>query len=606
MNQEFSVIITGEDLAVERLQQALSALTMDIRGVPTKLAFQSKADKGDAALRIHTAYSFTCDDVRAIKHSDSNQFVFVVNQLGCGREESCKCAYRSSISKIANSLGYFIQTVQSDSDIDRNELQKNLHNLVRILGCGEPKKTIDTLLSRYMNYSADPEGFAYKLMEANCAKKTSLSNHHKYQTFPVSLVQAPLDQNLLERAWQANQVQNDLWMRLSLDTDYLLELCSKIESDSFVANLTAILRKVKASKTAQRARLSISRNDFMLDKSGQLKQVEYNLIAAGMGPITESHAAGLQLQAAQWKEAQTGQNLQRTHSSRKFLVRAMKAAWKHYGNKDAVILMVAERHCNNIDQYSAAVELAKCGIGYCRYYFDELADLLEVDSVTGVATVLGQEIALVYFRDGYVPHQYNSKAWEVREQLELSRAIKCPDVSLQLVNMKYFQYVFNSKEPWIRLGFTEADYEANKPFFCDIKILQDFDNSKEALLAHVEQNGGANSWVLKPQREGGANNFYGEDIFSKVASTDIEELQSYILMERIHPVTHTQIHTNWSKVNVGDAIDEYGFFHFKLAQNPAEAVAEGQGGFLIRSKFTGVDEGGVSSGFAVINSVQMH
>ena len=64
--------------------------------------------------------------------------------------------------------------------------------------------------------------------------------------------------------------------------------------------------------------------------------------------------------------------------------------------------------------------------------------LLKVDHETGVASIQGKEVALFYFRDGYMPHLYTGEAWRVREQIELSRAIKCPDVSLQLINMKYF------------------------------------------------------------------------------------------------------------------------------------------------------------------------
>lgn len=49
----------------------------------------------------------------------------------------------------------------------------------------------------------------------------------------------------------------------------------------------------------------------------------------------------------------------------------------------------------------------------------------------------GDEICLVYFRWGYSPnHYYNEKIWELRENIELSKAIKCPNIKLILVNFK--------------------------------------------------------------------------------------------------------------------------------------------------------------------------
>jgi len=42
----------------------------------------------------------------------------------------------------------------------------------------------------------------------------------------------------------------------------------------------------------------------------------------------------------------------------------------------------------------------------------------------------GEEVALFYFRDGYIPINYDTVpgSWELRETIEKSSAIKCPDV----------------------------------------------------------------------------------------------------------------------------------------------------------------------------------
>src|SRR5687768_13711441 len=43
------------------------------------------------------------------------------------------------------------------------------------------------------------------------------------------------------------------------------------------------------------------------------------------------------------------------------------------------------------------------------------------------------------------------------------------------------------------------------------------------------------NYVLKPQREGGGNNVYGEDIVELVKKLSPTELAAYILMDRILP-----------------------------------------------------------------------
>jgi len=50
----------------------------------------------------------------------------------------------------------------------------------------------------------------------------------------------------------------------------------------------------------------------------------------------------------------------------------------------------------------------------------------------------GEEVALFYFREGFIPSDYAPGTWELREKIEMSQAIKCPDVYGQITNLKYF------------------------------------------------------------------------------------------------------------------------------------------------------------------------
>jgi glutathione synthase len=69
-------------------------------------------------------------------------------------------------------------------------------------------------------------------------------------------------------------------------------------------------------------------------------------------------------------------------------------------------------------------------------------------------------------------------------------------------------------------------------------------------------------YVLKPQREGGGNNVYGDDILKLLVEIkDTEERNNYILMELVRPLEH---HNYILRENAlaysGDVISELGIF----------------------------------------------
>lgn len=111
-------------------------------------------------------------------------------------------------------------------------------------------------------------------------------------------------------------------------------------------------------------------------------------------------------------------------------------------------------------------------------------------------------------------------------------------------------------------------------------------------------------YVLKPQREGGGNNLYGIDVKRKLevgGATD-EELRSFILMQRIFPKPQPAIMVNRGRCVAGESISEIGVYGTYLAGDDGKELLNEYAGYLVRTKLEGVDEGGVASGYAVLNS----
>ncbi|GLE10167.1 hypothetical protein PINS_up022183 [Pythium insidiosum] len=88
------------------------------------------------------------------------------------------------------------------------------------------------------------------------------------------------------------------------------------------------------------------------------------------------------------------------------------------------------------------------------------------------------------------------------------------------------------------------------------------------------------AYVLKPQREGGGNNLYGDEVAAAMQRMKPEELESHILMQRIFP-------------NENPAI---------LVRNGLTEILNKHAGHLLRTKLSGTDEGGVATGFSVVSS----
>lgn len=125
----------------------------------------------------------------------------------------------------------------------------------------------------------------------------------------------------------------------------------------------------------------------------------------------------------------------------------------------------------------------------------------------------------------------------------------------------------------------------------------------------------AKSLVLKPQREGGGNNVYKEDIPAFLDTLPPQERQAWIAMQLI--VTPANMgnyliragDTSGSSKSQApvrtDVISELGIFGWSLFGKSAGdiAVMEDTVGWLVRTKGTESNEGGVATGFSVLDSV---
>jgi glutathione synthase len=433
------------------------------------------------------------------------------------------------------------------------------------------------------------------------------------------------------------------------------------KADEFTGTLWRGWKRIREHGVpAQPLHLGLFRSDYMLHAAEDrlaLKQVEFNTISSSFGPLSERVAAMHRniLASTSYFSASphlTADNFPE-NSTTSGLVEGLVKAHEAYGVADARILFVVQPNERNVfDQRWLEYELLeKHQIHVVR---QTLADLAVSASLNPSACTLTitipsptntspYEISTIYFRASYTPSDFPTPSYyDTRFLLERSRAIKCPSLPLQLAGGKKVQealtrpgvlerFLGNEGAKWgtraLDLTAHAADIRAT---WMSMWALDSEDADISAALDHFPAPGQgqgnvppgtrlahlkAPSLVLKPQREGGGNNVYREAIPAFLDTLPAEEREAWIAMEMIETPrgvngylvraspssSGTDNGSTEKKVVRAEVISELGFFGYALFGEGE--VVEREVGWLVRTKGTDSNEGGVAAGFSVLDSV---
>lgn len=127
-----------------------------------------------------------------------------------------------------------------------------------------------------------------------------------------------------------------------------------------MVKLCEIATKVYNAPFRQKLRLIMARNDYMIEESnGAFYQVEYNLIAASLGPLCQKtrkvHKTLNHLTES--KDLNVPASLNNTEP----FIQAFKSAVEAYGKKNAVIVAIADNGTNIFDHLFPFEDLEASG-----------------------------------------------------------------------------------------------------------------------------------------------------------------------------------------------------------------------------------------------------
>uniref|UniRef100_A0A8C5G3M8 Glutathione synthetase n=1 Tax=Gouania willdenowi TaxID=441366 RepID=A0A8C5G3M8_GOUWI len=406
---------------------------------------------------------------------------------------------------------------------------------------------------------------------------------------PFTLFPTPVPKAVFHQALAVQTFYNTLVDKISQDSEFLQEaLASTIAVDDFTARLFKIHQMILKEGKSQDIVLGLNRSDYMLDQGGDgtssLKQIEINTIAASFGGLSSRtpDVHRLVLTVAGRKE-ESQQILDNNPAAG--LARGIAKAWELYGAPRAVVMFLVEESQRNIfDHRFVENELWKRK----HVFYSHLSD--------------GQEVAVVYFRNGYMPQNYISEqAWDARLLMERSLAVKCPDINTHLAGTKKVQQVL--AKPGVLERFLPDHPEAVQQIRATFAGLYTLDMGAEGDKNIAMALATPDRFVLKPQREGGGNNIYGTEICQVLeAVKESSERTAYILMDKIQPTPQQNyLLRRDAPLKISDCLSELGVFGTYVRQGTHMVMNECVG-HLLRTKSSEHQDGGVAAGVAVLDN----
>ncbi|EYU37221.1 hypothetical protein ABFS82_06G153000 [Erythranthe guttata] len=422
---------------------------------------------------------------------------------------------------------------------------------------------------------------------------------------PISLLPMPFAESYWKQACEVAPIFNELVDRVSLDSEFLQESLSRTKKvDTFTSRLLDIHAKMLAMNKKEDIRLGLHRSDYMLDEqTNLLLQIELNTISSsfpGLSCLVSDLHRNLLCQFEQHL-ALDPERVPKNNAVSQF-AEGLYKAWIEYNDSSAVVMVVVQTEERNMyDQHWLFTVLNE------RYQVRSIRKTLaEIDSQgklmpDGTLVVDGEAVAVVYFRAGYAPTDYPSESeWSARLLIEQSRAVKCPSIAYHLAGTKKIQQELAKPNQLERFLENKDDIAKVRKCFAGLWSLDDLNIVKDA----IERPG---LYVMKPQREGGGNNIYGDDVsiaLQKMQKEGTEEDAAYILMQRIFPTVSPAILMREGVSHKDHVISELGIYATYL-RNKTEVIMNGQSGYLMRTKVSSSNEGGVAAGFAVLDSIYL-
>ncbi|KAK5583577.1 hypothetical protein RB653_005174 [Dictyostelium firmibasis] len=429
---------------------------------------------------------------------------------------------------------------------------------------------------------------------------------------PFSLYPSKMNRKLFNEACELAKDYNLLVHNISKDYDFLQNTLKDV-FDDFTQMLLNIQRKVVKEGIKQKISLGIFRSDYMFHNRNEgeeerVYQVELNTISSSLAVVSNRVFNLHKYLIGRNDLRENGYELDNhpTNQSDKEISDSIAMAHKLYNKLDSsVVLMIIQDGERNIyDQKGIEFQLwSNHGIKLIRRTMKEINERGKLDEENSSRLVVdGLEISVAYYRSGYTPNDYTSSGgdeWKARLLIERSLAIKCPTIAHHLVGVKKIQQVLAHPGVLERFIKDKESLERVKRSFTGLYSLSKEDIDMTVVNKAIES---PQNYVMKPQREGGGNNIYNDQVAVSLKSMSPDDLSSYILMDKIMSKSFkTHVVRDRQLLEI-EGLYELGIYSVFISNGDDDIVLNEQAGILLRTKTANSDEVGVAAGFGLLDS----
>ena len=283
---------------------------------------------------------------------------------------------------------------------------------------------------------------------------------------PVSLSPSPLPKNLFGKIFFYQIAFNKIYNKLSNDQEFLEKTLEQISSkDNFVQKMLEISKKSLNYEKKQKIKLSFFRNDYILDKDQKFLFLKQFITNANNFDFSFSnillnffnyYSEKYNKDFSKYKEANVEIPQDKGNTIEKFskaIIEAIKLAFPHDYTNSYVLFIVNEEQ----KKFDFHLENLR------NELYDKTKD--------------GNKISLVYFNSIDKKDYQNEDSWKAHEFLELSNAVKLPDINTYLTSLKIYQYYLSKPDIIMHYNHNELILNDILRFFGGVYYLPD--KSKE-------------------------------------------------------------------------------------------------------------------------------
>ncbi len=475
-----------------------------------------------------------------------------------------------------------VPEAQPEPEVDLYEQIKTLTD--------QEKNICPSKISEFVSYLYT-KGLIYKLKDQGV------------KHLPIALYPSPIPKGFFDKIFFYQIAFNKILNKLSNDQTYLEEILTPIASkDNFVQKLLEISKKAASFEKKQKIKLGIFRNDYLLDKEQKfLFLQDYKTSSVGFDSYTnnllnfynyfnEKYPDIFEKYKSKDKEVTKEIPQNKGNTIEKFaesILEAIKLAFPQDYKTSVVVFVVNENEQNKIDfdLDNIVNELFdKHKIKCSKLSLADISKKITKDE-EGNLSLEGNKVSMVYFHSGNKQEDFpDEDSWKGRELVELSTAVKVPDVNTFLTSLRIFQYFL--LKPSIIMHYNHTDLIINDilRFFGGVYYAPDMEKEKQTELYNKIQ-AEPNKFILKPFH-GNKNYITGEKLKSVVPSGEgepSEELKNGVVFEVCTPPDHETLVIRDEKASVESSISEYSIYGIIL-MNENNLVMNKSVSYLVRTR----------------------